>query len=63
LLDEAYRHAKVIGAAGDGRAALEAGGYVDLPGVVVDDDGGAVVGRMLDLMSEHRVWQRLLPTA
>ncbi|SKB09038.1 catalase [Aeromicrobium choanae] len=59
MLDEMWRHAKVIGAWGDGVAALEAAGYGGgLPGVVTGDDAGPVFAEVQDLMASHRVWER-----
>ncbi|MBC9226555.1 catalase [Aeromicrobium sp. 636] len=59
LLDEVWRHAKVIGAWGDGTAALEAAGYSgQLPGVVTGDDAASVFTQVQELMASHRVWDR-----
>jgi catalase len=63
LLAEAYRHAKAIGAWGHGAQALAAAGCAsDAPGVVVDDDPQAVLTQVVDLLAEHRVWNRF-PTS
>ena len=61
LLDEAFRHGKVIGAWGDGTEALEACGYsaADV-GIVADDEVAGVVNTVLELMASHRVWERFL---
>ncbi|MFS0886958.1 catalase [Aeromicrobium sp. 179-A 4D2 NHS] len=59
MIDEVWRHAKVIGAWGPGRDALEAAGYDGrLTGVVVDDDATAVLAKVQELMAHHRVWDR-----
>lgn len=59
LLDEAFRHCKVIGGLGDGREALADAGYPgDLPGVIAGDDADGFVASLLELMSHHRVWER-----
>ncbi|AXX29905.1 Catalase [Actinosynnema pretiosum subsp. pretiosum] len=59
LLQEAFRHAKAIGAWGGGVAALEAAGVpVDAVGVVTGDSPSAVLGSVVDLLGEHRVWDR-----
>jgi catalase len=63
LLAEAYRHAKAIGAWGQGVQALAAAGCApDAPGIVVDDDAQAVLAQVVELMAEHRVWSRF-PTS
>ncbi|MEJ2856357.1 MULTISPECIES: catalase [unclassified Saccharothrix] len=54
LVEEAHRHAKAIGAWGEGAAVVGDG-----PGVVTGDDPGEVVREVLTLLSEHRVWPRL----
>ena len=58
LLEECYRHAKVIGAWGDGTAALTALGLDGVPGVVSGDDAAAVLADVQALMAHHRVWER-----
>ncbi|GAA3540395.1 catalase [Aeromicrobium flavum] len=59
LIDEVWRHAKVIGAWGDGVAALEAAGYAGrLTGVVTGDDAATVFTQVQELMAGHRVWDR-----
>jgi catalase len=58
LLDEAFRHAKVIGAWGDGQAAVAAMGLDGAPGVVVGDDAESVLTEVQALMAGHRVWER-----
>ncbi len=58
LLEEAFRHAKAIGAWA-GREALTAAGVPeDAPGVVLGDDAEDVVGQVLGLLTSHRVWER-----
>ena len=64
LLAEAFRHAKVLGAWGTGAQALAAAGCgVDDRGVVMGDDGEQVLAGVLDLLAEHRVWDRFPTTA
>jgi catalase len=65
LLQEAYRHAKPIGAWGVGGPALEAAGVPKAPGVVVSDDAGSAVEELLTDLGRHRVWERFAgrPTA
>jgi len=60
LLQEMFRHCKVIGAWGDGAQALEAAG-IDLsaPGILVSDtlDKGRISG-LFEAIGRHRVWER-----
>ena len=62
LLQEAWRHAKSIGAWGDGASALEAAGIPDDgAGVVLGADGDTVADEVLTLLAGHRVWDRFVP--
>nr|WP_285610079.1 hypothetical protein [Actinokineospora globicatena] len=59
MLQEAYRHAKAIGAWGDGVAALtEAGVASDAPGIVLGGTPESVFAQVNDLLAGHRVWER-----
>ncbi|WP_262848789.1 catalase [Mumia quercus] len=58
LVDEAFRHAKVIGAWGAGAAVLEALGAADALGVVVGESGPEVLAQVQEDMAFHRVWDR-----
>jgi catalase len=58
MLEECYRHAKVIGAWGDGVRALDAVGLTGTTGVVTGDDAAAVFTEVQALMAAHRVWER-----
>ncbi|WP_129656973.1 catalase [Rothia halotolerans] len=59
LLDESWRHAKAIGAWGEGRAALESEGYVlDDAGVVAAESWSSALERIKEVMAGHRVWDR-----
>lgn len=59
LLEEAYRHAKVIGAWDAGVEALAAAGIPDdVPGVVTGTEGAAVLEQVQALMGTHRAWER-----
>jgi catalase len=59
LLIEAWRHAKAIGAWGNGELALRAAGIpTDSPGVVVGEDGTTVLSQIGELLGTHRVWDR-----
>jgi catalase len=63
LLEQAWRHAKPIGALAKGTEALAAAGIAaDAPGVVT---GAAkdLAPTLLDLLSRHRVWERFEPVA
>ncbi|TDE27408.1 catalase [Actinomadura sp. 6K520] len=59
MLTEAYRHAKPVGVVTGARPALDAAGIpTGAPGVVVGDDGSAVLDEVVDLLGHHRVWDR-----
>lgn len=60
LLQEAFRHAKALGAWGDGTAVLEAAGIpVGSPGVVIADAVvKAFTGRLTAAVGLHRAWER-----
>ncbi|MEU1147478.1 catalase [Streptomyces sp. NPDC005863] len=59
LVSEAYRHGKAIGGWNGTQSALEAAGVpAAAPGVVVADDGAAVLREITSLLAEHRVWDR-----
>jgi catalase len=58
LVDEAWRHAKAIGAWGDGVAVLRQAGVADTPGVVAGASGSQTLAAVQQLMAAHRVWDR-----
>jgi catalase len=59
LVEEAFRHAKVIGAWGAGVDALTAAGRAPgEAGVVIGDSGPEVLSTALELLSRHRAWER-----
>ena len=58
LVEEAWRHAKAIGAWGAGTEVLRQAGVAGTPGVVSGDSGGDVLADVRSLMAAHRVWQR-----
>ncbi|WP_327001830.1 catalase [Dactylosporangium sp. NBC_01737] len=58
LVEECWRHAKAIGAWGDGTTVLTAAGVAASPGVVTGDTPAAVFPDLLELMGAHRVWER-----
>jgi catalase len=59
LVEEAYRHAKVIGAYGAGLDALAASGCsAGDAGVVTGDDPAEVFAGVLSQLGGHRAWQR-----
>ncbi|MFC0033900.1 catalase [Micromonospora chaiyaphumensis] len=58
LVEEAWRHAKAIGAWGAGAEVLRQAGVAGTPGVVTGDAGAEVFGAVQQLMGAHRVWER-----
>ena len=58
MVEECYRHAKVIGAWGEGVRALDAARVTGAVGVVTGDDPAAVLAEVQTLMAAHRVWAR-----
>jgi catalase len=58
MIDEAWRHAKAIGAWGAGVALLESAGVDGTPGVVTAGDGLAAFEAVRGLLANHRVWER-----
>ncbi|MFC0003795.1 catalase [Micromonospora siamensis] len=58
MVQECWRHAKVIGAWGPGVAVLERAGVAGTPGVVTSGTGGEVLDAVQRLMAAHRVWDR-----
>ncbi|HET9422119.1 MAG TPA: catalase, partial [Nocardioides sp.] len=57
LLEECFRHAKAIGAWGEGRAVLEAAGITSA-GVVAEEEAAAALEQVQELLGSHRVWER-----
>ncbi|WP_306210257.1 catalase [Actinoplanes sp. RD1] len=62
LVDEAWRHAKAIGAWGAGTAVLEQAGLAGTPGVVTADSATAALTELSALLGKHRVWERFPAT-
>ncbi|WP_134741303.1 catalase [Nocardioides sp. 503] len=59
MLQECFRHAKVIGAWGEGAHALTAAGIPAAePGIVTGEDAATVFTEVQGLMASHRVWER-----
>jgi catalase len=59
LLEEAFRHVKVIGGWGGAEDALAVVGFpTDAPGVVVEQDATRMLDQVMTLLGEHRVWHR-----
>jgi catalase len=62
LLEEAFRHAKAIGAWGDGVQALEEAGVgSDAPGVITADSPAELFAELHEVLGAHRVWERFTP--
>jgi catalase len=57
-VQECFRHAKAIGAWGDGREALELAAIPAAPGVVSGDRPTAVFADVHEALATHRVWER-----
>ncbi|WP_442937213.1 hypothetical protein [Nocardioides sp. URHA0032] len=58
LLEEAYRHCKVIGAWGAGTTVLDAAGVAGTPGVERGGSATEVLDGVQEQMAFHRVWER-----
>ncbi len=59
LVGEAFRHGKALGAWGRGVRTLEITGCAGAPGVVVGEQPEQVLGAVEELLSAHRVWERI----
>ncbi|SDZ42450.1 catalase [Micromonospora pattaloongensis] len=62
LVEEAWRHAKAIGAWGAGVTVLDGAGVAGTPGVVAGDSATDVFAAVQQLMAAHRVWERFPAT-
>jgi catalase len=58
LVEEAWRHAKAIGAWGAGATALQAAGVAGTPGVITAESGTEALTAVMQLLALHRVWER-----
>jgi catalase len=58
LVEEAWRHAKAIGAWGAGATALRAAGVAGTPGVITAESGTEALTAVMQLLALHRVWER-----
>ncbi|GAB1645580.1 catalase CatB [Krasilnikovia sp. MM14-A1259] len=58
LADEAWRHAKAIGAWDGGTEVLDKAGITGTPGVVAPGGGGDTFAAVRELLGRHRVWDR-----
>lgn len=58
LVEEAWRHAKAIGAWGAGAEVLRLTGVAGSPGVVTGGSGAEALESVQRLMAAHRVWER-----
>jgi len=64
MIEEAYRHAKVLGGwGGAAQAFAQAGVPPQAAGVIVGEDGAAVLRDTVALLTRHRVWDRFPPAA
>ncbi|MCW2866105.1 MAG: catalase [Marmoricola sp.] len=61
MVQECWRHAKVVGAWGAGVPVLAAAGITDSPGIVVGEGGAEVLAEVQRLLASHRVWERFSP--
>ncbi|MBL7260057.1 catalase [Paractinoplanes lichenicola] len=62
LVEEAWRHAKAIGAWAGGADVLAAAGIAGTPGVISADSGAAALTELQPLLAQHRVWPRFPAT-
>jgi catalase len=58
LVDECWRHAKAIGAWGEGTTVLQHAGVAGTPGVVTNGSAAETFNDVQQLLGAHRVWQR-----
>jgi catalase len=58
LVTECFRHAKAVGAWGDGVSTLTALGLEDRAGVAIAPSAEEVLAQVQQLMAGHRVWDR-----
>ncbi|GAB1693529.1 catalase [Krasilnikovia sp. M28-CT-15] len=63
MADEAWRHAKPIGAWDGGTAVLDTAGIAGTPGVVAAGTGADTFAAVRELMARHRVWDRFATTS
>jgi catalase len=64
LVQECFRHAKVIGAWGAGVDAVTAAGVeAEAAGIVTGDEPAEVLAEVQQQMASHRVWDRFPPSA
>ncbi|WP_067494950.1 catalase [Actinoplanes sp. TFC3] len=62
LVDEAWRHAKTVGAWGVGSTVLDLAGVSGTPGVVSAASGAEALAAVMQLLPAHRVWERFPAT-
>jgi catalase len=58
LFHECFRHAKAIGACGEGVSSLEIAGITHAPGILTGTDPSAVFADVHAALGAHRVWER-----
>ncbi|GAB7046886.1 catalase [Catenuloplanes indicus] len=62
LVEEAWRHAKPVGAWGTGTAVLEQAGITGTPGVFLAESGPGALTTLQQFLARHRVWDRFPAT-
>jgi catalase len=62
MVEECWRHSKVIGGWGQAVGALGQAGVDGSPGVVIGENAAAVFEEVQQLMASHRVWERFPTT-
>jgi catalase len=62
MVEECWRHGKVIGGWGAGAQVLDLTGVAGTAGVVSGDDAAGVLAEVQELMAGHRVWDRFPAT-
>ncbi|MDP9792727.1 catalase [Catenuloplanes nepalensis] len=62
LVEEAWRHAKPVGAWGSGTAVLEQAGIAGTPGVFEAESGTGALTTLQQFLALHRVWERFPAT-
>jgi catalase len=58
FVSEAFKHAKAIGASGDGAALLRAAGVPEGASGVAEGNGPSLAGTFVAAIAQHRAWDR-----